>query len=59
MNLRVIGTIGTFLLVLLGLMYNVDNYSAVDFFIFLGLASVAGVIGWFKLFKPGVQREDN
>lgn len=59
LNLRVAGTIATFLMVLVGLIYKVGDYSAVDFFIFVGLASVAGAIAWLKLFKPGLQRKDN
>lgn len=59
MNLRVIGTIGTFLLVVLGLVYEVGDFSVGEFFIFLGLGSVAGLIAWFKLFKPGPRREGN
>ena len=56
MNLRLIGTIGTFLLVFLGLMYKVGDYNAQEFFVFLALGSIAGAIAWFKLFKPGPQR---
>jgi hypothetical protein len=57
MNLRLVGTIGTFLLVILGLMYQVGDFSVGDFFVFLGFGSIAGLIAWFKLFKPGSQRE--
>lgn len=59
MNLRVIGTIGTFLLVFLGLMYKVNDFTVGEFFIFLVLSSIAGLIAWFKLFKPGAQRRGN
>lgn len=59
MNLRLAGTIGTFLLVTLGLMHQVGDFSVGDFIIFLGLGTVAGLIAWFKLFKPGSQREGN
>lgn len=59
MVLRVIGTIGTFLLVVLGLMYKVDDVNVEKFFIFLVFGSIAGFIAWFKLFKPGSQREQN
>lgn len=57
MNLRLAGTIGTFLLVVLGLMYQVGDFSVGEFFVFLCLGSIAGLIAWFKLFKPGSQRE--
>lgn len=57
MSLRLIGTIGTFLLVFLGLMYKVGDFNTEEFFVFLVLASIAGLIAWFKLFKPGAQRE--
>ncbi len=59
MSLRLIGTIGTFLLVFLGLMYKVGDFNTEEFFVFLGLASIASLIAWFKLFKPGPQREGN
>lgn len=57
MKLRVVGTVGTFLLVFLGLMYKVGDFNVEEFFVFLGLGSIAGLIAWFKLFKPGSQRE--
>ena len=57
MSLRLIGTIGIFLLVFLGLMYKVGDFNTEEFFVFLGLASIAGLIAWFKLFKPGPQRD--
>lgn len=57
MNLRVIGTIGTFLVVVLGLMHKVGDYSVEEFLIFLVFGTIAGLIAWFKLFKPGPQRE--
>lgn len=59
MNLRIVGTIGTFLLVFLGLMYKVGDFNVGEFFIFLGFGSIAGLIAWFKLFKPGSRREGN
>lgn len=59
MSLRLIGTIGTFLLVFLGLMYKVGDFNTEEFFVFLGLATIAALIAWFKLFKPGPQREGN
>ena len=36
MILRIIGTIGTFLLVFLGLMYEVGDFNVEEFFVFLG-----------------------
>lgn len=57
MTLRLTGSIGTFFLVVLGLMYNVGQFSVTDFLIFLGLGTVAGLIAWFKLFKPNPHRE--
>jgi membrane protein DedA with SNARE-associated domain len=59
MILRVFGTIGTFLLVFLGLMYEVGDFNVEEFFIFLGLGSIAGLIAWFKLFKPSSRRKGN
>jgi hypothetical protein len=59
MILRVFGTIGTFLLVFLGLMYEVSDFNVEEFFIFLGLGSIAGLIAWFKLFKPSSRRRGN
>jgi HAMP domain-containing protein len=59
MILRIIGTIGTFLLVFLGLMYEVGDFNVEEFFVFLGLASIAGLIAWFKLFKPSSRRKGN
>lgn len=59
MHLRIVGTIGTFILVFVGLMYKVGDFTVGEFFIFLGLASIAGLIAWFKLFKPGSRREGN
>ena len=59
MKLRVIGTIATFLVIVLGLMHEVEDYSVVEFFAFLGFGTTAGLIAWFKLFKPGPQREGN
>jgi membrane protein DedA with SNARE-associated domain len=59
MILRVFGTIGTFLLVFLGLMYEVGDFNVEEFFIFLGLGSIAGLIAWFKLFKPSPRRKGN
>lgn len=59
MKLRVIGTIATFLLVVFGLMHEVGDYSAAEFFAFLGFGTTAGLIAWFKLFKPGPRRESN
>jgi hypothetical protein len=59
MILRVFGTIGTFLLVFLGLMYEVGDFNVEDFFVFLGLGSIAGLIAWFKLFKPSSRRKGN
>ncbi len=56
MNVRLAGTIGTFFLVVLGLMYNVGEFSVADFFVFLGLGAIASLIAWFKLFKPSSQR---
>jgi hypothetical protein len=57
MNLRVVGTIGTFLLVFLGLTYKVGADDVEQVLVFLGFGSVAGLIAWFKLFKPRSQRE--
>jgi len=59
MILRVFGTIGTFLLVFLGLMYEVGDFNVAEFFVFLGLGSIAGLIAWFKLFKPSSRRKGN
>ena len=59
MILRMIGTIGTFLLVFLGLMYEVGDFNVEEFFVFLGLGSIAGLIAWFKLFKPSSRRKGN
>jgi hypothetical protein len=59
MILRVFGTIGTFLLVFLGLMYEVGDFNVEEFFVFLGLGSIAGLIAWFKLFKPSSRRKGN
>ncbi|WP_417518536.1 hypothetical protein [Marinobacter sp.] len=59
MNLRIVGTIGTFLLVVLGLMNEVGDYSFAEFFAFLGFGTTAALIAWFKLFKPGSRREGN
>jgi hypothetical protein len=59
MILRVFGTIGTFLLVFLGLMYEVGDFTVEEFFVFLGLGSIAGLIAWFKLFKPSSRRKGN
>ncbi|WP_309044310.1 hypothetical protein [Marinobacter sediminicola] len=59
MNLRIVGTIGTFLLVFLGLLHKVGDFNAQEFFVILALASIAGAIAWFKLFKPGPRREGN
>jgi membrane protein DedA with SNARE-associated domain len=59
MILRIFGTIGTFLLVFLGLMYEVGDFNVEEFFIFLGLGSIAGLIAWFKLFKPSSRRKGN
>jgi hypothetical protein len=59
MILRVFGTIGTFLLVFLGLMYEVGDFNVEEFFVFLGLGSIAGLIAWFKLFKPSSRRRGN
>jgi hypothetical protein len=59
MILRVFGTIGTFLLVFLGLMYEVGDFNVEEFFVFLGLGTIAGLIAWFKLFKPSSRRKGN
>lgn len=59
MNLRLAGTIGTFLLIVLGLMYQVGEFTVKEFAIFLGLGAIAGLIAWFKLFKPSSQRDSN
>jgi hypothetical protein len=59
MILRVFGTIGTFLLVFLGLMYEVGHFNVEEFFVFLGFGSIAGLIAWFKLFKPSSRRKSN
>lgn len=59
MNLRAIGAIATFLLVFLGLMYKVGDVNVENFFILLCLSSIAGLIGWFKLFKPSSRSERN
>ncbi|AKO52324.1 hypothetical protein ABA45_07700 [Marinobacter psychrophilus] len=59
MILRIFGTIGTFLLVFLGLMYEVGDFNVEEFFVFLGLGSIAGLIAWFKLFKPSSRRKGN
>jgi hypothetical protein len=59
MILRIFGTIGTFLLVFLGLMYEVGDFNVEEFFVFLGLGSIAGLIAWFKLFKPSSRRRGN
>ncbi|KKM88198.1 hypothetical protein LCGC14_1261220 [marine sediment metagenome] len=56
MTLRVIGTIGTFFLVFFGLMSMVGDVSVADFFALLGFGCIAGLIAWYKLFKPGAQR---
>lgn len=59
MSLRVAGTIVIFLFVFLGLIYKVGDVGVRDFFVCLGLGSIAGLIAWFKFFKPGSQRKGN
>lgn len=59
MNLRVVGTVLTFLLVFIGLMHETDDVNVEEFFVFLGFGSIAGLIAWFKLFKPSSPRKDD